>query len=79
MWPLHPDTLAYSMQLCGLTIVETRMLSAVPPEACLQEIPLAEELTPRLARVFETMNANIRQLNELLYGSQDFCIVAERH
>jgi len=79
VWPLHPDTLAYSMQLCGLTIVETRMLSPVPKEACLQEIPLAEELTPRLARVFETMNANIRQLNELLYGSQDFCIVAERN
>lgn len=78
VWPLHPDTLAYSMQLCGLSIVETRMLSAVPKEACLQEIPLTAELTPRMASVFESMNANIRQLNELLYGCQDFCIVAEK-
>jgi O-antigen chain-terminating methyltransferase len=78
VWPLHPDTLAYSMQLCGLTIRETRMLSPVSKEACLQEIPLTSELTPRLAAVCETLNSNIRQLNDLLYGSQDFCIIAEK-
>jgi hypothetical protein len=66
------------MQLCGLTIRETRMLSPVSKEACLQEIPLTSELTPRLAAVCETLNSNIRQLNDLLYGSQDFCIIAEK-
>ena len=79
VWPLHPDTLAYSMQLAGLKIDETRFLSPVPSEALLAQIPLAEELTPRLAAVFQLLNRNIQQLNELLYGHQDYCIIAVKN
>lgn len=79
IWPLHPDTLAYSMQLAGLKIEETRFLSPVPNEARLAPIRLAEELTPRLTDVFQTLNRNIEQLNGLLYGYQDYCIIAVKN
>lgn len=75
--PLHPDTLDYMMKLAGMKTVEVRYLSPIPEGALLQEIPLGEQLTPRWMHAMTLMNQNIRQLNNMLYGYQDFCIVGE--
>lgn len=75
--PLHPDTLDYIMKLAGMKTIEVRMLSPIPEGALLQEVPLGEQLTPRWMHAMTLMNQNIRQLNNMLYGYQDFCIVAE--
>ena len=77
VWPLHPDTLAYLMSLSGLDIVETKYLAPVPTEAQLQMIPQDLALTPRYADQVQKINANLKQLNDLLYGHQDYCIVAQ--
>ncbi|MCO6432020.1 MAG: class I SAM-dependent methyltransferase [Deltaproteobacteria bacterium] len=77
VWPLHPDLLAYMMELSGLKVVDVKMLSPVPKEAELRPIPVGEHMTPRWAYTVETINYNIAQLNRLLYGFQDYCIVAE--
>lgn len=77
VFPMHPDTLAYAMTLAGLKVLEVRNLSPVPDAAKLQAIPEGEHLTPRLADTLTILNRNIRQLNDLLYGDQDFCIIAE--
>lgn len=77
VWPLHPDTLSYSMQCAGLSIVEVRMLSKVPDEAMLRAIPLDEYLSPKWSETVNRINHNINQLNDLLYGFQDYCVVAE--
>lgn len=76
VWPLHPDTLGFAMNLCGLEVRETRFLSPVAAEAQLQPVPVDEYLTPRWVQLIETINRNISQLNELLYGTQDYCIIA---
>ena len=76
--PLHPDTLSYMLTLYGFEIVEVRSLSEVPAQAQLKLIPIEEYMTPRWGHLIETLNNNIKQLNRLLYGHQDFCVVAKR-
>ncbi|RMG42355.1 MAG: methyltransferase domain-containing protein [Candidatus Dadabacteria bacterium] len=77
VFPLHPDTLSYTVQLAGLKVIELKELSAVPEEARLRKIKVEEFMTPRWAALVENINRNIDQLNDLIYGYQDYCIVAE--
>jgi hypothetical protein len=77
VWPLHPDTLQYTMELSGLTQCCVTYLSPVPQESQLQPLPQFTFLSPKSTVVVERLNSMIGQLNRLLYGSQDFCIVAE--
>ncbi len=77
VWPLHPDTLSYQMSLCGLKIVEVKNLSPVPQEAGISEVALGEFMSPRWAEALQLINRNFSRLHELLYGFQDYCVVAE--
>ncbi len=77
VWPLHPDTLSYAMTLAGLKVLEVRMLSPIPEEAMLRPVPIQEYMTPRWHETVELINYNMKQLNDLLYGYQDYCVIAE--
>ncbi len=77
VWPLHPDTLSYTMSLAGLKIVEVRKLSPVPAAAMLQPIAVEDYMTPRWVQTIELLNRNFTQLNGLLFGYQDYCVIAE--
>ncbi len=77
VWPLHPDTLRYEMELCGLKVKEVKFLSPVSDEAKLRILPTGEFLTPKQVELINLINHNTQQLNELLYGYQDYCIIAE--
>ena len=67
----------YTMNLSGLRSVETRFLSEVERDSQLRALPVEEYMSPRLAHTIQTINRNFEQLNALLYGHQDYCIVAE--
>jgi 2-polyprenyl-3-methyl-5-hydroxy-6-metoxy-1,4-benzoquinol methylase len=77
VWPLHPDTLAYEIELAGLRVREVRYLSPIPPEAQLQEVALSSEMPPAIQHGFEQVNGAIRQINRVMYGYQDYCVIAE--
>ena len=77
VWPLHPDTLAYVMTLAGLKVDVIKELSPVAEEAQLQALVPEEFMTPRWRYALEQLNRNFEQLNKLIYGCQDYCIVAE--
>lgn len=77
VFPQHPDTLSYTMSLAGLRVIETRYLSAVPEGAMLQRIPREPYFMPQWELLFDRLNFNIDQLNSMLYGHQDYCVVAE--
>ena len=77
VWPLHPDTLSYLISLGGLEVKETRFLSPVPEAAKFQPIVQDEFMSPRWAHVVERINYNFEQLNELMYGCQDYCVIAQ--
>lgn len=74
--PIHPETIAYMMELAGLEVEAINKLSPFPKEASLQEIQIEGFYTPRWQASLETLNHNIRQLNNLLYAPQDYFVVA---
>jgi len=69
--PVHPDTLAFLCEMTGFSRVEIRRLSPTPPERMLPtgggEGPVAERL-----------DAVVGRLNDLLYGYQDYAVLAWR-
>ena len=65
------------MNLYGLTNIETKFLSPVPQEAGIGEIPLGSHMTPLWQESLHLINRNFARLHELLYGFQDYCVVAE--
>ncbi len=73
VWPMHPDTLRYQMELKGLQVDEIKYLS--PVSGVLRSVPLDEQMPPRWQGTVETINANIQQLNNLLYGFMDYAII----
>ncbi len=72
--PLHPDTLSFLAAAAGFTDVRVEMKSPVEASSLLRPVP-SEGLPPLAADV---MNENVRRLNGLLYGPQDYALVARR-
>ena len=68
--PVHPDTLSFLCESAGFREVEIRRLAPVPadvrlPQGTPDENPLAER-----------MSVVVEQLNELIYGYQDYALIA---
>lgn len=72
--PLHPDTLRFLAAAHGFTDVRIELRSPVDAASRLQPIP-ADGLSPRVA---EALNENIARLNGLLYGPQEYALIARR-
>ena len=77
VFPQHPDTLGYLMTLTGIDLVETKYLAPVPAEAQLRELTSEVHMTPRWAETVQLFNHNIRILNSVLFGFQDFCVIGK--
>jgi SAM-dependent methyltransferase len=69
--PVHPDTLAFLCDMAGFSRVEVLRLSPVPAERLLPEPGGEGEQSERLGEV-------VRRLNALLFGFQDYAVVARR-
>jgi hypothetical protein len=65
--PIHPETLAFLAESAGFSKVEIRRLSPVPED---ERLP-APEGDGKLDEI-------VNQLNELLYGYQDYAVVARK-
>lgn len=72
--PLHPDTLAFLAAAAGFSDVRIELKSPVDPAARLQPVP-AEGLPQRAA---QALNENVERLNALLYGPQEYALLARR-
>jgi O-antigen chain-terminating methyltransferase len=72
--PLHPDTLSFLAAAAGFTDVRIEPRSPVSAADRLQAIP-AEGLPARAA---EVLNENAARLNALLYGPQEYVLIARR-
>ncbi len=68
--PLHPETLSYLTRQAGFRQVEVRYLNPPPDEGRLRAIPLADE------EACEALNANVERLNEVIFGPQDYAVLA---
>jgi O-antigen chain-terminating methyltransferase len=63
--PIHPDTLAFLCESVGFAEVDIRRLSPVP-DAHRLPVPDGE------------VGSVVQQLNDLLYGYQDYAVVARK-
>ncbi len=70
--PIHPDTLAFLCRHAGFANVDVRPLVPVPPE---QRLP---EPAPGEGELASHVDAVVGQLNEFLYGHQDYALFARR-
>ena len=75
--PLHPDTLRFLVETSGLRVVEVRPLSPYPDGAAFQELRHESFMTPRWKELLDVMNRNTRQLNQIFFGHQDYCLIAD--
>jgi 2-polyprenyl-3-methyl-5-hydroxy-6-metoxy-1,4-benzoquinol methylase len=64
--PIHPDTLAFLAESAGFSKVEIRRMSPVPDE----------ELLPTPSD--QSLKEIVQQLNDLIYGYQDYAVVARK-
>ena len=70
--PVHPETLAFLCESAGFRDVEIRRLAPVPADVRLPQ-RTADEDPPS-----EHMSVVVDQLNELIYGYQDYALIARR-
>ena len=69
--PVHPTYLGFLFAEAGFANVERVDRSPVPADESLELMPGDDELSKRL-------NANFDRINALLFGPQDYAIVATR-
>jgi SAM-dependent methyltransferase len=74
--PLHPETLAFLVRQAELREVETRFLNPPPDDARLSAVPLPEGEQFEPAR--RALAENAAKLNEVVFGPQDYAVVARR-
>jgi SAM-dependent methyltransferase len=67
--PLHPETLAYLARQAEFRNVEIRYLNT-PEEGRLRDVPLPE------GEARDALNANVARLNEVIFGPQDYAVLA---
>lgn len=70
--PLHPETARFLAEEAGLRVGEIRLLRPLPDPARLAPLP------PDCGPWAVALNANLARLNELLFGAQDYALVAYR-
>ena len=75
--PMHSETTRFLMMQAGFHRIEVRFLHPVPEEGRLRNVSLADEgLPPATSRLVEQVQRNTEQLNQLLYGPQDYAAIA---
>ncbi len=74
--PLHPETLAFLVRQAGFGEEELRFLNPPPEDAQLQPVPLPEGEQWEPAR--RVLAENVIRLNQVIFGPQDYAVVARR-
>lgn len=76
--PLHPDTLKYLLTATGYGSVEIRYSSPYPDAAKLKSLPREVADAPEWQRLADAFNANVENLNRLLFSNRDYAIIGNR-
>ena len=72
--PLHPATLSFLARQAGFRNVELRFLSEPPEDEQLKLVPLPEGRD--LAPAKDALDANVNRLNDVVFGPQDYAVLA---
>jgi O-antigen chain-terminating methyltransferase len=76
--PVHPETLQYLLNASGFSECERKYLSPVSDEKRLKKITNLSTLDKSAEKNVEIYNQNIELLNAVLFGAQDYAVIAKR-
>lgn len=76
--PIGPSTLRFLAEEIGYGDPAVRHLRPLPDHACLERLTVAPRLDSTTRELVEAMNRNVERLNALLYGPQDFALIATK-
>lgn len=74
--PIHPEAARFLLQAVGFSSVELVYRSPFPQEMKLKEVDLFHRLQRFEDALLNVVNDNFNQLNELIYGFQDYAAIA---
>lgn len=77
--PLHPDTMRYLAELNGLQVREVQFRSAYPDAVVFPSVETSVTDTTAIRSLIESYNQTTKSLNELLFGYQDYALIASPH
>jgi len=78
VFPVHPETLRFTMEMRGFKTAEILYRSPYPAGAILRPIEYSAELPGRWIGVLQQINDNMQRLNDLLFGHQDYAVIARQ-
>lgn len=73
---LHPEVLKYFIKVSGFSEITEKFYNPVPDDHKLKMID--ENLTENSHQLFHIFNYNIGFLNQFLFGSRDYAIIAKK-
>lgn len=76
--PVHPGTMKFILNSLGFRDIKVELMSPYPEEGKLHQLTVPSSLSDQEREQFEKININIRKLNDLLYGYQDYAVVARK-
>lgn len=75
--PVHPETLAFLMESSGFTDVRIKYKSPPDAERLLRKID-GVGASDENRETYEILNENIKKLNSMLFGFQEYVVIAEK-
>ena len=75
--PIHPEAARYLWESVGFRQVNILYVSPYPPEMLLKEMVRRDDESYE-DEIVRVLNENVRRLNDLLYGYQDYAVVGTK-
>ncbi|MFP5317094.1 MAG: class I SAM-dependent methyltransferase [Acidimicrobiia bacterium] len=76
--PLHPLTLEFLAEMAGFSSVKVEYVSPVPPDFRPEKLPAPVGGDGALDELVTSLEENFRRIDDILFGPQDFAVVAIR-
>lgn len=76
--PVHPDALHYLLKTCGFREVRIEYATPFSKELALKELDSSAIADENLRNIIAALNADIRQLNDAIYGHLDYAAIAQK-
>lgn len=76
--PVHPETIRFILESVGFDFTKLHFMSPPPDEHKLVKVAISSDLSPEEKTRYQQLNDNVEKLNQLLYGFEDYAIVARK-
>lgn len=76
--PIHPETIKFLLESVGFRDIQFKFFSLCPETVRLNKFEINENTNSVEKANIEIMNKNVEKINSLLYGYQDYAVIAKK-